>query len=176
MSTAPEPESHAPAQARRALAPFRHGVFVAIWVGTLASNMGVWVQSVGAAWLMTLITTSPDWVAAVQSAASLPVFLFALVGGVLADRIDRRIAQVIGQAIVMAAALALAVTDLLWTITPLWLLFMTFLLGVGSAIRQPAFQASVGDLVPREEVPAAVALTGVNFNIARALQRSSDDQ
>jgi MFS family permease len=169
VSTAPEPESHAPAQARRALAPFRHGVFVAIWVGTLASNMGVWVQSVGAAWLMTLITTSPDWVAAVQSAASLPVFLFALVGGVLADRIDRRIAQVIGQAIVMAAALALAVTDLLWTITPLWLLFMTFLLGVGSAIRQPAFQASVGDLVPREEVPAAVALTGVNFNIARAL-------
>jgi hypothetical protein len=77
--TAPE----APAQARRALAPFRHGVFTAIWLGTLASNMGVWVQSVGAAWLMTLITASPDWVAAVQSASTLPVFLFALVGGVL---------------------------------------------------------------------------------------------
>ncbi len=158
-----------PAPARRALAPFRHGVFVAIWFGTLASNLGVWVQSVGAAWLMTLIASSPDWVAAVQSAASLPVFLFALVGGVLADRIDRRLAQVIGQAIVLVAALALAVTDLVGAISPWLLLAMTFLLGVGSAIRQPAFQASVGDLVPRETVPAAVALTGVNFNLARAL-------
>jgi MFS family permease len=166
-ATPPEVERHTPP--RRALAPFRHGVFTAIWLGTLISNLGVWVQQVGAAWLMTLIAASPDWVAAVQSASSLPILLFALVGGVLADRIDRRLAQVIGQAIVMAAALALAVTDLLWEISPLLLLAMTFLLGVGSAIRQPAFQASVGDLVPREEVPAAVALTGVNFNIARAL-------
>ena len=164
----PEPKI-APPQARRALAPFRHGVFTAIWLGTLFSSLGVWIQSVAAAWLMILITTSPDLVAMVQSAASLPVFLFSLVGGVLADVIDRRLAQVIGQLVVMGAALALAVCDGLGWITPWLLLAMTFMLGIGSAIRQPAFQASVSDLVTREDVPAAVALNSVNFNIARAI-------
>lgn len=159
----------APPPARRALAPFKRGVYLAIWLGTLTSNMGVWIQSVGAAWLMTLITASPDWVALVQSASTLPVFLFSLAGGLLADKVDRRLAQVAGQAVVMTAALALALLDYLGGMTPWLLLSMTFLLGVGSAIRQPAFQASVSDLVPREEVPAAVALNSVNFNIARAL-------
>jgi len=165
----PPSSTGTPPRARRALAPFRHGVFTAIWLGTLFSSLGVWIQSVAAAWLMILITTSPDLVAMVQSAASLPVFLFSLVGGVLADVIDRRLAQVIGQLIVMGAALALALCDGLGWVTPWLLLAMTFTLGIGSAIRQPAFQASVGDLVPSEDVPAAVALNSVNFNIARAL-------
>jgi MFS family permease len=151
------------------LAPLRNTIYRRLWIATLFSNFGVWIQSVAAAWLMTGIAPTVDFVAWVQAATALPPLVFTLVGGVLADRIDRRLAQVIGQAVVLAAALALAIADLVWAITPWMLLAMTFLLGVGSAIRQPAFQASVGDLVPREEVPAAVALTGVNFNIARAL-------
>ena len=167
---APSEPVTVPPQARRALAPFRHGVFLALWIGTLFSSLGVWIQSVGAAWLMTLIAAgSPDLVALVQSAASLPVFLFSALGGVLADVIDRRVAQLAGQVVVMAAALALAFTEMLGWTTPALLLILTFALGIGSAIRQPAFQASVGDLVPRDEVPAAVTLNGVNFNIARAL-------
>lgn len=166
----PSDPATAPPQARRALAPFRHGVFLALWIGTLFSSLGVWIQSVGAAWLMTLIAAgSPDLVALVQSAASLPVFLFSMLGGVLADVLDRRIAQMLGQFVVMSAALVMAFSEALGLTTPLLLLAMTFALGIGSAIRQPAFQASVGDLVPRDEVPAAVALNGVNFNIARAL-------
>ena len=164
----PEP-AIAPPRLRQALAPFRHRLYTAIWLGTLVSSLGVWIQSVAAAWAMTMIAGSPDLVASVQSAASLPVFLFSLVGGVLADVIDRRLAQVIGQGVVMAAALALALCDGLGWLTPWLLLTMTFLLGIGSAIRQPAFQASVTDLVPREIVPAAVALNGINFNIARAI-------
>ncbi|MBV8168523.1 MAG: MFS transporter [Alphaproteobacteria bacterium] len=167
---APSESLPAPPQARRALAPFRHGVFLALWIGTLFSSLGVWIQSVGAAWLMTLIAPgAPDLVALVQSAASLPVFLFSALGGVLADVIDRRVAQMVGQIIVMTAALALAISELLGWTTPLLLLVMTFALGIGSAIRQPAFQATVGDLLPPDEVPAGVALNGVNFNIARAI-------
>lgn len=163
-----EPEI-APAKARRALAPLRHKPFLALWIGMLFSNMGIWIQSVGAAWLMTLIASSPDLVAMVQSAASLPVLCFSLLGGVLADMLDRRLVQVLGQIIVMIAAVALSLCDAVGLMTPWLLLAMTFLLGIGSAVRQPAFQASVGDMVPREEIPAAVALNSVNFNIARAL-------
>src|SRR5438552_19044458 len=92
-----------------ALSPFRFGMFRAVWIGTLSANFGQWVQSVGAAWLMTIIAPSPDMVALVQTASSLPTVAFALIGGVLADLLDRRLVFIAGQTALPVAAAALAV-------------------------------------------------------------------
>ncbi len=151
-----------------ALSPFRYGMFRAVWVGTLSANFGQWVQSVGAAWLMTIIAPSPDMVALVQAASSLPTLAFALIGGVLADLLDRRLVFIAGQSVMLAAAAALALFGQLGLLTPWSLLFLTFVLGCGSALRLPAYQALVNDLVPREEVPGAVALNSAGFNLARS--------
>jgi len=151
-----------------ALSPLRYGMFRAVWFGTLAANFGQWVQSVGAAWLMTIIAPSPDMVALVQAASSLPTVAFALIGGVLADLLDRRLVFIWGQSVMLLAAAALALCGWLGLLTPWLLLFLTFVLGCGAALRLPSFQALVGDLVPRVEVPGAVALNGVAFNLARS--------
>src|SRR5258708_9140114 len=151
-----------------ALSPFRFGVFRAVWLGTLSANFGQWVQSGGAAWLMTLIAPTPDMVALVQAASSLPPLAFALVGGVLADLLDRRKVFIAGQSVMLLAAAALAICGQLDLLTPWRLLTLTFVLGCGAALRLAAYQALVGDLVPREEIPGAVALNSVGFNIARS--------
>src|SRR5258708_6442942 len=167
-----DPSITAPAKPSRraptALSPFRFGMFRAVWVGTLSANFGQWVQSVGAAWLMTLIAPSPDMVALVQAASSLPTLAFALIGGVLADLLDRRKVFIAGQSVMLLAAAALAICGQLGLLTPWLLLFLTFVLGSGAALRLAAYQALVGDLVPREEIPGAVALNSVGFNIARS--------
>ena len=151
-----------------ALSPFRFGMYRAVWLGTLSANFGQWVQSVGAAWLMTLIAPSPDMVALVQAASSLPTLAFALVGGVLADLLDRRKVFIAGQSVMLLAAAVLAVCGQLGLLTPWLLLILTFVLGSGAALRLAAYQALVGDLVPREEIPGAVALNSAGFNIARS--------
>jgi MFS family permease len=151
------------------LSPFRYPVYRAIWFATLVSNLGVWMQSVGAAWLMTTIAESADMVALVQSATALPVLLFSLFGGTLADLWDRRLVFLTGQLIVLSGAVTLAVTQGLGAVTPWLLLALTFLLDTGTALRQPASQATVGDLVPRAELPAAIALNSISFNIARSV-------
>src|SRR5215467_5540397 len=92
-----------------ALSPFRYGMFGRVWLGTLSANFGQWVQSVGAAWLMTIIAPSPDMVALVQTASSLPTVAFALIGGVLADLLDRRHVFIAGQTAMLLAAAGLAI-------------------------------------------------------------------
>lgn len=152
-----------------ALAPFRYPMFRAIWFATLMSNLGVWIQSVGAAWLMTSIADSAAMVALVQSATALPVLMFSLFGGALADLWDRRLVFMTGQVIVLSGATLIAVLEGAGAVTPWLLLALVFLMDTGSALRQPAYQASVGDLVPRSELPAAVALNSIGFNIARSV-------
>jgi len=151
------------------LSPFRYPMFRAIWLATLMSNMGVWIQSVGAAWLMTSITDSAPMVALVQSATALPVLLFSLFGGALADLWDRRLVFMTGQIIVLSGATLIAVLEGVGAVTPWLLLALVFVLDTGSALRQPAYQATVGDLVPRSELPMAVALNSIGFNIARSV-------
>ncbi len=152
-----------------ALSPFRYPVFRAIWLASLSSNFGIWVQSVGAAWLMTTIAPSPDMVASVQSATALPVLLFSLLGGALADLWDRRKVYLLGQSIVLTVSALLSWLDHVGLVTPWLLLGLTFALDSGSALRQPAYQATVSELVPRAELPAAIALNSLGFNITRAL-------
>jgi MFS family permease len=152
-----------------ALAPMQSPVFRSVWVASTVSNLGGMIQSVGAAWMMTSIARSADMVALVQASTALPIVLLALVAGAMADNFDRRRLMVRAQTFLLVVSAALAVCTWFGAITPWLLLTFTFLIGCGSAFTAPAWQASVGDMVPREHLPAAVTLNSMGFNIARSL-------
>ena len=150
-------------------APLRHPVFRAIWIATLVSNFGSLIQSVGASWMMTSIAGSADMVALVQASTTLPIMLFSLAAGAIADNFDRRKVMIAAQALLLTVSIGLAALTYLGLITPWLLLTFTFLVGCGTALNGPAWQASVGEQVPREDLPGAVTLNSISFNIARSL-------
>lgn len=150
-------------------APLRHPAFRALWLATFASNVGTLVQNVGAAWLMTSLAPSPLLVALVQTANTLPVFLLALLAGALADVLDRRKLLLATQGWMCAISFLLAILTLQGRTSPALLLGLTFALGLGAALNAPAWQAIVSDLVPRDELPSAVALNSMGLNLARAV-------
>lgn len=149
--------------------PFSHPVFRALWIATIVSNIGTFMQSVGAAWLMTSLSTSPVMVALVQAASILPMFLLALPAGALADIIDRRWLLLVTQTWMMVAAGLLAALTFLGATSPWVLLGFTFLLGLGAAMNAPAWQAIVPELVPRCELTQAISLNSAGFNVSRAV-------
>lgn len=151
------------------LQPLQYPDFRALWTANLASSFGALIQSVGAAWMMTALTSSVDLVALVQASTSLPIMLFSLLGGAMADNFPRRRVLLVAQCFMFAVSVALAVTAWLGWITPWLLLTFTFLIGCGVALNNPSWQASVGDLVPRSSVGSAVALNSVGFNLSRSL-------
>lgn len=153
----------------RAFAPLRHSVFRMLWLATLASNIGGWMQNTGAGWLMTSLSPSPFMVGLVQAATMLPVFMLALPAGALADIVDRRLFLIAAQAWILAMALILAVLTWTGSIGPWGLLALTFAIGAGSAMNFPAWAATTNELVPREDLVGAIALNGIGFNLARAL-------
>ncbi|MDQ3906971.1 MAG: MFS transporter, partial [Acidobacteriota bacterium] len=127
------------------------------------------MHNVGAEWLMTTLAPTPIMVALMQTAENSPTFLLALPGGALADIVDRRRLLIFTQTWMLVAAVGLGALTLLHLTTPWVLLSLTFMLGLGSALNAPAWQAIVPELVPREELPLAVSLNSVAFNIARAV-------
>ncbi|GHC75261.1 MFS transporter [Pseudorhodoferax aquiterrae] len=149
------------------LAPLRWPVFRMLWLVWLASNICMWMNDVAAAWLMTSLTTSPVWVALVQTAATMPVFLFGLPSGALADIVDRRRFYITTQFWVASVALLLCATVLTGTVTPPLLLLLTFANGIGLAMRWPVYSAVVPELIPRAQLPAALALNGITMNASR---------
>ncbi|TPN82672.1 MFS transporter [Mesorhizobium sp. CU2] len=152
-----------------ALAPFRHGIFRAVWSANLVSNFGGLIQGVGAAWMMTTIATSSYQVALVQASTTLPIMLFALVAGAIADSFNRRMVMLVAQTFMLVVSALLTLFTWYGWITPWTLLAFTFLIDSGTALNSPAWQASVGDMVPRTKVPAAVALNSLGFNITRSV-------
>ena len=151
------------------LAPFKHPTFRAIWTANLGSSFGALIQGVGAAWLMTSISNSVDMVALVQASTALPIMLFSLVGGAIADNFNRRRVMLAAQAFMLVVSVVLTVCTYLGLMTPWLLLGFTFLIGCGTALNNPSWQASVGDLVPRSDLSAAVALNSIGFNISRSV-------
>jgi predicted MFS family arabinose efflux permease len=152
-----------------ALAPLRHPVFRAVWLASLASSFGGLIQSVGASWMMTTLSPSADMVALVQASVTLPIMCLALLAGAVADSLDRRRVMLVSQTFMLAVSVGLAATAWAGLITPWLLLLFTFLIGCGTAMNGPAWQASVGDMVPRDDLPAAVALNSLAFNVARSV-------
>ena len=151
------------------LVPLRQPIFRAIWFATLVSNFGGLIQAVAASWLMTTIATSPDMVALVQASMALPVMLFSLAAGAISDNYDRRLIMLISQTFMFAASTTLAVLTWSGLIGPWLLLTFTFLIGCGIALNNPAWQSSVGDMVPRHDIPAATILNSAGFNVARSV-------
>jgi MFS family permease len=149
--------------------PLRNTLFRNLWIATIVSNVGTWMQDVGAGWLMTSLSSSPQLVALVEAADSLPVMLLALPAGALADIIDRRRLLIGAQAYLLVVAGTLGVLTLLGATTPWLLLAFTFALGIGAAMMMPAWSAIVPELVPAEQLSAAVALNSVAVNISRAI-------
>ena len=149
--------------------PLRESVFRALWIATVVSNIGSWMQDVGESWLMTSLTPSPVLVALVETAGSLPVVLLALPAGALADVVDRRRLLLVMQIWMCVAAGAMGVLALTGHMSPGRLLSLTFLLGIGSAMSNPVWQAITPELVSPADLPAAITLSAVGINIARAI-------
>lgn len=166
MSSSPPTSSQA---SPSAMAPFSHASFTVLWLATVLSNVGTWMHDVGAGWLMTSMAPSPLLVALVQTATSLPLFLFALPAGALADILDKRKLLLSVQCVLAVTALSLGYVVYTGLITPTLLLIFTFVMGIGAALTAPAWQAIVPSLVPKPVLQQAVAINSVGINISRAI-------
>lgn len=150
-----------------ALGPLKGPVFRMLWLTWLVANTTMWMNDVAAAWLMTSIAPSPLWVALVQSASTLPVFLLGLPSGALADIVDRKRFLMATQFWVAGVATLLCAIILLDALTAPVLLALTFANGVGLALRWPVFAAIVPEVVPRPQLPQALALNAIAMNGSR---------
>lgn len=150
-------------------APFRHPAFRAIWIANLVSSLGAQIQSVGAAWLMTDLSHSHQMVALVQSSTTIPIMLFGVVAGAIADNFDRRRVMLVAQQGMFLTSAVLAVLTWQGLVTPWLLLAITIVIGTGTALNSPAWQASVRAQVGQADLPAAISLNTVSFNLARTV-------
>ena len=148
--------------------PFSVPIFRAVWLASMASNFGGLIQSVGASWMMVQIHASPLMIALVQTSTTLPIMLLSLWAGAIADNLDRRKVLLAAQSFMLVISLILSLCAWFGVLTPWLLLALTFLVGCGTAINAPAWQASVGDMVPRALLPSAVSYNAMGFNIARS--------
>ena len=158
-----------PAESQSPLAPLRHPSFRLIWTATLVSNLGSLVQGVGAAWKMAELTPSEGMVALVQASTTLPIMVLAVAAGAVADNFDRRRVMLAAQCFMFVVSVALSLAAWFDLLGPWSLLSFTFLLGLGSALHLPSWQASMRDLVPREDLAAAVTLNSMSFNLMRSV-------
>jgi MFS family permease len=149
-------------------APLRYPTFRRIWLASLLSNLGILIQGVGAAWAMTQMTSSADKVALVQTALMLPIMLISMPAGAIADMHDRRVVALVALSISLIGATTLTTLAWLDLVNPNLLLLLCFVVGSGMALMGPAWQSSVSEQVPSETLPAAVALNGISYNIARS--------
>jgi predicted MFS family arabinose efflux permease len=147
----------------------RNGVYRSLWFAQLGSNVGSWMQTVGAQWLLVSHAHASTLVALVQTASLLPVMVLSLPAGVLADVLDRRRLLLVSQSAMAITAAILALLTQAHLSTPATLLALTFVLGCGQAVTGPAWQAIQPELVKREEIPAAAALGSLTVNLARAV-------
>jgi MFS family permease len=167
MNVDPPPPSATPSADVRAFAPLADPVFRMLWVAWLTANVCMWMNDVAAAWLMTQLTPDPAWVALVQTASTLPVFLLGLPSGAMADIVDRRRWFMFTQFWVAATALLLCALAFAGALNAPLLLLLVFVNGIGLAMRWPVFAAIVPEVVPRVQLSAALALNGVAMNASR---------
>jgi MFS family permease len=149
--------------------PLKIALFRDRWIASTVSSIGTWMQDTAGTWLMTSLTASPLLIALMQTAASLPVLLLGLLAGATADIFDRRKLLIFWQAWMLASVGILAILTFVGYVSPWALLAFTFLLNIGSAMNNPAWQAIVPELVPRELIPDTVSLNAASNNLARAV-------
>ena len=162
-------ESSVTALPSSGFAPLRIPLFRDRWIASTVSSVGTWMQDTAGTWLMTSLTASPLLIALMQTAASLPVLFLGLLAGATADIFDRRKLLIFWQVWMLASVGLLAILTFLGHISPWALLAFTFLLNIGSAMNNPAWQAIVPELVPRNLIPDTVSLNAASNNLARAV-------
>src|SRR5579864_6782196 len=148
--------------------PLRTPMFRQLLVADIVSDVGTFMQGVGSAWLMVSLGAGPLYIALTQTASTLPFFLFSLPAGSIGDIADRRKLILYTETWMVCVAAALAVTTLTGIITPWLLLALTFALSAGDAVETPTWRAVLPEFVHKEDLAAASALNGIEFNIARA--------
>src|ERR1700729_1135544 len=149
--------------------PLKNALFRGLLISGLVSDIGAFMQGVGAAWLMTSLSSSPLQIALIQTASALPFFLLALPAGSIGDIVDRRKLILGTETWMLVVAVILVVATLLHLINPWLLLLLTFALSIGDAVESPAWRAIFPELVPKSELAPALALNGIEFNLARAV-------
>jgi len=169
LAPPPPPVENPLREGSSAFAPLGVALFRDRWVASTVSSLGTWMQDTAGTWLMTVLTTSPLLIALMQTAASLPVLILGLLAGATADIYERRRLLIFWQCWMLGSVAILAVLTFMGVVSPITLLLCTFMLNIGSAMNNPAWQAIVPELVPREDIPAAVTLNAASNNIARAV-------
>jgi MFS family permease len=149
--------------------PLRNSIFRNLLVTNLISDIGTFMQAIGAAWLMTSLTSNPLYIALIQTATALPFFLLALPAGSIGDVFDRRKLIFGTETWMFGIAIVLTVITFVGAMTPWLLLLLTLGLSIGDAVESPTWRAIFPELVNKEELPAALALNGIEFNLARAI-------
>jgi predicted MFS family arabinose efflux permease len=151
---------------RRVFKAFQYRDFRLMWIGACASSIGTWMQIVAQGWLIYRISHSAFYLALDQFLAGIPIFLFSLVGGVIADRMERRKVLLASQYLQMASAGILTILVALGWVHVWQILCLSFISGFAQAFGGPAYQALIPTLVDREDMPNAIALNSIQFNLA----------
>src|ERR1700736_694898 len=149
--------------------PLRIPLFRDLLIADFVSDVGAFMQSVGAAWLMTSLSSSPLQIALIQTASALPFFILALPAGSIGDIVDRRKVILFTEIWMVVVAVVLAAVTIAGKMSPMLLLILTFALSAGDAFETPTWRAVLPELVKKEDLPAASALNGIEFNFARAV-------
>ena len=166
---APEPDSSSPGVLRRVSAAFAYRDFRVLWFGAFTSSVGTWMQAVAQSWLVLTLTGSALFLGLDAFLGQLPIMLFSLIGGVVADRRDRRSLLLISQCVQMASAFALA--GLVFAdVVRIWhILCLSFISGCAQAFGGPAYQSLVPSLVQKKDLTNAIALNSIQFNLASVI-------
>src|SRR3954462_15487813 len=151
---------------RRVFKAFSYRDFRLMWVGACTSSIGTWMQIVAQGWLIYRLSHSPRLLALDQFLGGIPIFLFTLIGGVLADRVERRKVLLASQYMQMASATILTVLVVTGAVQIWHILTLSFVSGLAQAFGGPAYSALIPTLVDREDMPNAIALNSIQFNLA----------
>jgi len=154
---------------RQTFQAFRYRDFRLMWLGAFTSTTGTWMQTVAQSWLVLTLTGSAFYLGLTSFMAELPIILFTLVGGVIADRIDRRKLLLSSQYVQMGCAFTLTALVYFGWIRIWHFLALVFVAGTAQAFGGPAYQALIPGLVKKEDVPNAIALNSIQFNLARVV-------
>jgi predicted MFS family arabinose efflux permease len=149
--------------------PLRVPIFRNLLIADIASDMGTFIQGVAAAWMMVSLNAGPLYIALTQTASALPFFILAMPAGVIGDIVNRRKLILFSEIWMLCIAVVLTVTTMAGGLPPSLLLILTFALSAGDAFESPSWRAVLPELVSKEDLPAATALNGIEYNLARAL-------
>src|SRR5438445_13012093 len=154
---------------RRMLAAFTYRDFRVQWIGACTSSIGTWMQIVAQNWLVVSLTNSPFFLGLDAFLQQLPIILFSLIGGVFADRYDRRRTLMMSQVIQMSTSGALALLMYFRAVQIWQILALSFVTGCAQSFGGPAYNSLIPSLVDKKDLPNAVALNSIQFNVARVL-------